>query len=244
MSGWLGLPVAASAHAPEIDGVLVMVHWLMAVLGAGWGAYFLFTLARSRRRAEPAAAGQTPAAPSGPRWKYAVVIIEVLVVAGLLIPAYSTNATAGPPAAGALEVRIVAEQFAWNVQYPGADGVFGRTDIRLMSSDNPLGLDLTDPAARDDVMTINDFAMPVDRPVLVHLTSKDVIHSLGLPQMRVKQDAVPGIVYDLWFTPTRLGAWEIACSQLCGLGHYRMRGFYSVRTPEAFTAWLNEAARP
>ena len=75
------------------------------------------------------------------------------------------------------------------------------------------------------------------RPVIVHLSSKDVIHSFGLPQMRVKQDAIPGLEQRLWFTPTRTGEWEIACSQLC-LGHYRMRGFYTIRTQAGFNAWL------
>ena len=107
-----------------------------------------------------------------------------------------------------------------------------------MSADNPLGLDITDSAARDDVWTQNQLNLPVGRPVIVHLSSKDVIHSFGLPQMRVKQDAIPGIEQRVWFTPTRTGEWEIACSQLCGLGHYQMRGFYTIQTQTDFDAWL------
>jgi cytochrome c oxidase subunit 2 len=80
--------------------------------------------------------------------------------------------------------------------------------------------------------------LPVNRPVIVYLSSKDVIHSLTLPQMRVKQDAIPGTVQPVWFTPTKTGEWEIACSQLCGLAHYRMRGFYTVQTASDFDAWL------
>ncbi len=128
------------------------------------------------------------------------------------------------------------------MQYPGRDRVFGRTQLQLVTADNPLGLDSTDAAARDDVWTQNQMNLPVDRPVIVHLSSKDVIHSFGLPQMRVKQDAIPGVEQRVWFTPTRTGEWEIACSQLCGLGHYRMRGFYTIQTQADFEAWLADQA--
>jgi cytochrome c oxidase subunit 2 len=114
-----------------------------------------------------------------------------------------------------------------------------------VSSDNPLGLDRTDPASRDDVTTINELHLPIDTPVIVYLSSKDVVHSFTLPQMRVKQDTIPGTVQPVWFTPTRTGEWEIVCSQLCGLAHYRMRGFYTVQTAADFKAWLaSEATGP
>jgi cytochrome c oxidase subunit II len=93
------------------------------------------------------------------------------------------------------------------------------------------------------VWTQNQLNLPVDRPVIVHLSSKDVIHSFGLPQMRVKQDAIPGVEQRLWFTPTKTGEWEIVCSQLCGLGHYRMRGFYTIQTQADFNAWLASQPR-
>jgi hypothetical protein len=109
---------------------------------------------------------------------------------------------------------------AWNIQYPGPDGRFGRTDINLVSADNPIGLDRRDAAAKDDITTINQLNLPVDRPVLVNLSSKDVIHSFGLFEMRVKQDAIPGMTIPVWFIPNRIGEYEITCSQLCGLGHF------------------------
>ena len=160
--------------------------------------------------------------------------------------------TALKPEAGAMQVRVVSEQFAWNVQYPGADGVFGRRDIDLIDASNPLGLDRSDPFAKDDVTTINQFHMPVDRPVTVLLSSKDVIHSFSLPNMRVKQDSIPGMEIPVHFTPVMTTpeesqlpgcfanskCWEIACAQLCGLGHYRMRGFYQVHAQESFDTWM------
>ena len=115
---------------------------------------------------------------------------------------------------------------------------FGRTSPALISASNPLGIDRTDPAARDDVGLINSLMLPVGHPVIVQLTARDVIHSFTLNEMRVKQDAVPGLVVRTWFTPTVTGKWEIACSQLCGLGHYRMRGDYSVMAEDEWNRWL------
>jgi cytochrome c oxidase subunit 2 len=167
-----------------------------------------------------------------------VLAVETILLVFFSIPTWSARVDAFPAEQQATVVRVVAEQFIWNVQYPGADGVFGRTRLELVGPDNPLGLDISDPAARDDVWTQNQLNLPVGRPVIVHLSSKDVIHSFGLPQMRVKQDAIPGIEQRLWFTPTRTGEWEIVGSQLCGLGHYRMRGFYTIQTQADFNAWL------
>ncbi|MGE3189829.1 MAG: hypothetical protein AB7N90_09125, partial [Vicinamibacterales bacterium] len=139
-----------------------------------------------------------------------------------------------------LEVRVIGEQFAWNIQYPGPDGRFGRTDSALISAANPLGIDRTDADARDDIGVLNILTLPVGRTVIVHLSSRDVVHSFTLNEMRVKQDAVPGMVTRTWFTPVRTGHWDIACSQLCGLGHYRMRGDYSVVTEAEWEAWERE----
>ncbi len=138
---------------------------------------------------------------------------------------------------------MVAEQYAWNVHYPGDDGRFGRTRNDLISPENALGLDRSDPDARDDVAAVNELHMPVNVPVIVYLTSKDVVHSFTLPQMRVKQDAIPGSVQVVWFTPTRTGDWEVVCSQLCGLAHYRMRGLYTVQSDADFRAWLATGGR-
>jgi cytochrome c oxidase subunit 2 len=158
-----------------------------------------------------------------------------------------------PPEREALVVRVTAEQFAWNVHYPGPDGVFGRTDIQLLDvSANPLGLDRSDPAAADDVTTLNQLHLPVNRPVIVRLRSKDVIHSFGVPELRVKQDAIPGLTIPLWFVPTVTTAemralkgddafqYEIACAQLCGLGHAAMRGFVTVHPAAEFQQWLEQ----
>jgi cytochrome c oxidase subunit 2 len=139
-------------------------------------------------------------------------------------------------------VRVVAEQFAWNVHYPGADGQFGRTAVSLVSSSNPIGLDRTSPFGADDIVTLSEMHVPVNRPVIIQLSSKDVVHSFGVPAMRVKQDAIPGVTAPVWFTPTVTGNFEIACSQLCGLAHYRMRGVIIVESESAYRKFLADEA--
>jgi len=240
MLNYLGLPVQASAHAGEIDEMLVLVHWLMAILFVGWGLFFVYVLFRFRKGANPKASYTGAKGKISKGLEVAVAVIEIVLLVFYAIPAWAKRVKAFPSENEALIVRVVGEQFAWNVQYPGPDGKFGRTDVKLVAPDNPLGLDRRDPDAKDDVTTINQLYLPVDRPVLVHLSSKDVIHSFGLYEMRVKQDVVPGLSIPVWFIPNRIGEYEIACSQLCGLGHFRMRGFVTVQSAADFQKWMSD----
>jgi cytochrome c oxidase subunit 2 len=232
------LPAAASAHAASLDEVLKAVHLHMAVQAIAWGAFFVFCLIKFRRRAGHAASHQG-VRPALPVLAIALVIVgDAALVATSALPAWFSRSAPPPAMPEPIEVRVSAEQFAWNIQYPGPDRTFGRTSPALISASNPLGIDRTDPAAADDVGLINSLMLPVGHPVIVHLTARDVIHSFTLNEMRVKQDAVPGLVVRTWFTPTVTGKWEIACSQLCGLGHYRMRGDYAVMTEDEWNRWL------
>jgi cytochrome c oxidase subunit 2 len=244
------MPVAASTHAADIDHMMVLVHWLMLVLFVGWGAFFLFVLVRFRRKANPKADYAGAKGKIAKSTEVAVAIVEVLLLVAYAIPAWATRVKAFPSENEAVVVRVTGEQFQWNMHYPGPDGKFGRTDIKLVTADNPIGLDRTDANAKDDITTINQLNIPVDRPILVHLATKDVIHSFGLYEMRVKQDAIPGMDIPVWFVPNvttddmrrKLGKpdfeYEIACSQLCGLGHFRMRGFVTVQSQEDFQKWI------
>ncbi len=307
MKQFLGLPIDASAQGPSIDNLLVMVHWLMFVLFIGWLSYFIFTLIRFRKSRNPKADYHGVKSHFSSYVEVGVALTEVVLLVGFAFPLWATRVNKIPDEKNATVVKMVAEQFAWNVRYPGPDGIFGRTDINLVSSDNPLGLDRTDPYAKDDITTINQLNLPVDKPIIIELSSKDVIHSLNLPLFRVKQDAIPGQMVRVWFQPTmtteqireKLGRTfsitkgmpedlanltsleeyrakdstvivakgggfteellpqliqagitevkaspdtptEIACAQLCGLGHYRMRGFVTVQTPEDYAAWVKD----
>lgn len=246
MRAFLALPVEASRHAPAVDGIIVSIHWLIAILSVGFGVFFLYCLVRFSRRMHPRAS--RGGIPSVIAWGVvgAIAVVELWDLFFRAIPLWASRVSDFPPAEQATVVRVVAEQFAWNVHYPGADGTFGRTDVSLVSPDNPLGLDRSDPAAKDDVTTINELEFPVGRPVIVQLSSKDVIHSFSLPEMRIKQDAIPGMMIPVWFYPTAATPdgvrWEINCSQLCGLGHFRMRGFYRSVSEDEFAKFLRQHA--
>jgi cytochrome c oxidase subunit 2 len=233
-----GLPIQASRHAPELDAITLLVHVLMFALLFGWGTYFVYALVRFRRGRHPRAQYQPVTSRFSTYTEAAIVLAELILLVGFSIPAWATRVRDMPARSDALVIRVVAEQFAWNVHYPGPDNEFGSTDVGRVAIDNPLGLDGASMHAADDVTTVSEIVVPLGRPVIVQLSAKDVIHSFGVPVMRVKQDAIPGMVIPVWFTPTRLGEYEIACSQLCGMGHYRMRGVLRVVDDAEYARWL------
>ncbi|MBI5150308.1 MAG: cytochrome c oxidase subunit II [Candidatus Omnitrophica bacterium] len=239
----LNLPIVASAHGHEIDMMIYLVHILMVILGLGWGVYFVVVLWRFRRRKNVGANYQGTQSHASSAIEVAVIIAEAILLIGFSIPFWAKQVNAFPQRKDIIEVRVVAEQFAWNIHYPGADGIFGKTDIKFFDKQsNPLGLDPNDPHGKDDITTINQLHLPIGRPAVIYLTSRDVMHSFSLPVMRVKQDVIPGMSIPTWFTPTRTGAYEIGCAQLCGLGHYRMKGFLTIHTQEEFDQWLKDQA--
>jgi cytochrome c oxidase subunit 2 len=230
------LPLAASEHAADLDAVLTAVHVHMGIQAIAWGAFFLYCVIRFRARAQPRP--PRPLRPWLPIAAIALVVIgDGVLLATAALPAWLKRSTLPDPASMPLEIRVVAEQFAWNIHYPGPDGQFGPTSHTLISASNPLGIDRRAPAARDDIGLANILTVPLGRPIIVHLSSRDVVHSFTLNEMRVRQDATPGLLVRTWFTATKTGRWEVGCSQLCGLGHYRMRGAFAVLTPDEWATW-------
>ena len=231
----------------EIDRLIVYLHGMMLAALVLWGIFFLVPLFRRRQE------HSTETRYQGLRgwWPFipvaAMAIGEGALLIGLSLPFWDHYVAAAPEITDdTVEVRVVGQQFQWNIHYPGEDGVFGRTDVALIDDEtNPIGLDSDDPASEDDITSLNIMYLPVNRPIVVYLSTKDVIHSFNLPELRVKQDAIPGMRIPVKFTPTMTSEefgrrFEIACAQLCGLGHYRMRGFLDIVTDEAYDAWLAE----
>src|SRR5919106_1998722 len=254
MTEWLGMPPLAATHGGQIDNLIGWIHIFMLVLFVGWGGFFLYAIVRFRQSRNPVADYKGVTSNRSTYSEIGVAVVEGILLVGFAIPLWAARVDAMPPENEAQVVQVTGEQFAWNIHYPGADGVFGRTDIKLLDlQTNPLGVDRTDPAAMDDVTTVNQLYLPVNRPIIVRLRSKDVIHSFGVPEFRVKQDAVPGLTIPIWFVPTVTTAemrtrtgnpafqYEIACAQLCGLGHARMRGLVTVQTADEFQKWLTDA---
>lgn len=240
MGELLGLPAQASAHAGEIDQMIILIHYLMFILFIGWGIYFIWVLIRFRAKANPKADYAGVTSHTSSYLEIAVAVIEAVLLIGFAIPAWADRVNEFPPESESTVVRMIARQFEWHAHYPGADGRFGRRDLSLITPTNVVGLDRSDPNAADDVVSINRMNLPVGKPAIIYLSSQDVIHSLGIAEMRVKQDAIPGMEIPVWFEPTRTGDYQINCSQLCGLGHYRMKAEVSVQPQAEFDAWLAE----
>ncbi|MBI3895055.1 MAG: cytochrome c oxidase subunit II [Acidobacteria bacterium] len=239
MHHWL--PKMASEHGAGIDR---MLHYLLITVGGLFVTghvvfgYFLWRFSGARR-----AAFRLPSVRTERKWSLIPIIALSLIAEGgvfvLGLPVWAKLYAAAPPA-DAVFVEVTAEQFAWNVRYPGADGKFGRTLTQLLSLSNPLGLDREDLAARDDIVLLSEIYLPVNRPARIRLRSKDVLHSFFLPHQRIKQDIVPGMTIETRFVPTETGTYEIACAELCGFGHYQMRGLVHVVSEEEFNQWLSE----
>lgn len=236
------LPPEASAHAADIDFVLMLVHLLMAALFVGWIAYFVWVLFRFRQKRQPRALHDGAKGRVAFWVEVGVVVAEAALLVGIALPLWFKRTSAQPADPHPIAVRVIAEQFAWHIVYPGPDGEFGTMNPALISPANPVGLDRSSPHGADDILTLNAMHLPIDRPVLVQLSSMDVIHSFGVPAMRVKQDAIPGLYAPVWFTPTLAGQFDIACSQLCGIGHYRMYAQLTVESDADFAKFLVEAA--
>ena len=235
----LGLPELASSTGQGVDDLLVYVHWLMLALFVGWVAYFGYVLFRFNAKRNKAASyeGSTSKIPSGV--ELAIVAIEAVLLLGVAIPLWGKNVNQFPKPENATVIQIMAQQFAWNARYPGLDGKFGRQDMKLIATDNVFGVDPADPAGKDDIQILNEIHVPVNKPVLIYLSSKDVIHSLKLVAMRITQDAIPGLRIPCTFTPNKIGRYQIECAQLCGGGHSAMSGgFVVVQSQEDFDAWL------
>ena len=238
------MPELASRHGAGIDA---MLHYLLVTVGGLFCTGYLvlgYLIWRGSRRT---AIGPRFASRKTERFLSRALGLAMAAIAegGVLaigMPVWQEYfASAVPP--DAVTIDITAQQFAWNVRYPGPDGRFGKTDPQLVDdTTNPLGLVRDDPAGKDDIVTLNDIAVPVNRPVRIQLRSKDVIHSFFLPNFRVKQDAVPGMTPEVVFVPTRTGEFELACAELCGLAHYRMRGFFHVLSAPQFDDWLRVQA--
>lgn len=208
------LPEGVSSVAPAIDRLFYIILWITGAVFVAVEGTLLVFLVRYRQRP-----GRRAAYTHGNAF---VETIWTVIPAAILVWLAFYNQRVwsqvrGTPPPHDLEIEVTAEQFAWNIRYAGADGALNTAD---------------------DITTINQLHLPVQQTVLIHLKSKDVIHSFFVPQFRFKQDTVPGLTGRVWLEAVKEGQYEIACAELCGLGHYRMRGYLTIEPSEAFTAWL------
>ena len=306
------LPPDISEHGYQIDRLINFLHYFMFFLFVVWGIFIVYCLIRFRQRPGHSAT-HAPVKSFLPKFgELLVVVVEVILLVGFTMPVWADlkDHSLFPKKGEGLEVRVVAQQYAWNFHYPGPDGIFGPTQIELVDeTENPVGLDRSHPDAKDDITTINQLHAPVGKTVHIRLSSKDVIHSFSIPMLRIKQDVIPGMEISIYFKATKTsdevrtilqrtvpvppesedehfikllskqvlmkdygagaarGDWiddvslpalrqagiaeidvgpaspvEIHCTQLCGLNHFSMRGFFTVETEEEFGKWMEQQA--
>ncbi len=235
----LGMPELASKNGASVDALIVYVHWLMIALFIGWTAYFIYTIWRFRATRHPKADYEGVKSHASSFIEVGVVVAEAVLLVGVAIPVWARAVDKFPEAKDSTVIYVMAQQYAWNIRYAGPDGVFGKQDMKFVSDSNLFGVDTNDPAGKDDIVTLNDIHVPVNRPVIVYVSSKDVIHSFKVIAMRVCQDAIPGLRIPCWFTPTKIGRYQVNCAQLCGGGHSAMTGgFLTVESQADYDTWI------
>ena len=235
----LHLPTLASKNGAAIDVLMVYIHVLMFALFVGWIVYFGYALYRFRQSRNARANYHGVRSHASNYLELAVAAIEAVLLIGIAVPIWARAVDKFPAASESTVIQIVAQQYAWNVRYPGHDGIFGRQDMKFVTSDNVFGVDPADANGKDDIQVLNEVHAVVDKPVIIYLSSKDVIHSLRVLPMRICQDAIPGLRIPVWFTPTKTGKYQINCAQLCGPGHASMSGgFLFVESQADFDKWI------
>ncbi|MBI3882287.1 MAG: cytochrome c oxidase subunit II [Verrucomicrobia bacterium] len=254
----MSFPPLTSLHGEKVDDLILYVHYLMGALFLVWIVYFVYVLFRFRSGANPKASYTGYTGHVSTYMEVGVAVIEGILLVGLAIPLWRNAADEFPQerdAKGALivdkegkpavtVVRVTAQQFNWNFRYPGKDGFFGKQDLKFVSNDNKFGIDPADPNAKDDVTPpLGEMAVPVNKPVIIRLTSMDVIHNYAVHPMRIMQDAIPGVSIATHFTPLKEGKYQITCAQLCGNSHYFMKGALNVLSQDKYDAWLAEKSK-
>ncbi len=226
------LPTNASLHGPALDAHLLLNLWIvLALLALAHLLIFSALISRRTRRRRTFLLESLPLAALACLFIFLAARAEAL---------WQHSRYAGPDPS-ALQVEVTGMQFAWYFRYPGRDATFGVTRLEFVApaEGNPLGLDRSDTHGADDIVS-SQLILPANREVDLRLRAQDVIHGFSVPEMRLKQNAVPGQTIHIHFTPAMPGEYAILCSQLCGSGHYRMAATLRVVPEAQFNAWLAE----
>lgn len=237
LSPWWTTPLASNWK--QMDDTLTITLLITGVFFVAINLFVAYTLLRYRHREGRRAAYE----PENKRLERWLIGVTTVGIAALLAPGLVVYADYVRPPRDALVLEVLGQQWQWRYRFAGPDGQLGRSDARFVSGSNPFGLDPDDAAGRDNVLVGgSEVQLPLGRPVKVLLRSHDVLHDFFVPPFRARMNIVPGQVTSFWFTPTELGRFEAMCAQLCGVGHFNMRGTVAVVPREEFGRWL--AAQP
>ncbi len=235
VSPWWWTPIASNWG--YVDDTIIVTFWITGAVFVAVGLFMAYCVWRYRHRKETQAAYE----PENTKLEVWLTVLTTVGVAGMLTPGLFVWDKFVSVPEEAAEVEAVGQQWQWTFRLPGKDGVLGTVDARNINVDNPFGLSPDDANGQDDVLIESDeLHLPLDRPVKVLLRSIDVLHDFYVPEFRAKMDMVPGMITYFWLTPTRTGTFDILCFELCGTGHYAMRGRVVVEEESAYQAWVEE----
>ena len=234
LSPWYFTPIASNWVA--MDDTISLTFWVTGFVFIAVNLFVAYCVIRYRHRKGSRAVYE----PENNKLETWLVGLTAVGIAALLAPGLVVWAKFVDVPQDAAVFEVVGKQWHWSFRFPGADGKLGTVDARHVSDKNPFGMNPDDPNGQDDVLiTSPELHLPIGKPVKALLRSIDVLHDFAVPQFRAKMDMVPGSVTYIWFTPTRTGKFDILCNELCGIGHYAMRGKVVVEEESAFQAWLS-----
>lgn len=235
LTPWWLTPLASQWR--EMDAMLAVTLLITGIFFVGINLFIALAVLRFRHREGRRAAYQ----PENKRLERWLTLGTTAGIIALLAPGLFVYADYVKAPADALVVEVLGQQWQWRFRFPGEDARLGASEVRHVGGQNPFGLDADDPASHDDVLVHGgELHLPLGRPVKLLLRSQDVLHDFYVPQFRARMNMVPGMVSTFWFKPTVAGRYEILCAQLCGVGHYNMRGHVVVEPEAAFQSWLRE----
>ena len=234
LSPWTFTPIASNWGM--IDTTVDITFVVTGIVFVAVNLFMAYAIIRFRHK-EGATAKYEPENKKLEIW---LTVITTIGVAAMLTPGLFVWAKFVNVPENAIEIEAVGQQWKWSFRLPGRDGEFGTIDAKLISVENPYGIDPDDPNGRDDVLVDEAIVhIPLGEPVLFWLRSKDVLHNFTVAQFRVKMDLVPGLETYMWLEPTKVGRYEVLCEELCGIAHHAMRGWVVVDEPADYQAWLD-----
>jgi cytochrome c oxidase subunit 2 len=234
-SPWWWTPLAS--NWVFMDSMITLTFWITGAVYVAVILFIAYCIFKFRHKEGRVAAYE----PENAKLEIWLTVVTSVGVAALLIPGLVVWGQFVNVPDEASEVEVVGQQWYWSYRLPGEDGKLGIVDNRLITSDNPLGIDPNDPAGQDDVVVDGEeLHLPIGVPVKMLLRSVDVLHDYYVPEFRAKMDMVPGMVTFFWFEPTKTGVYEVLCAELCGTGHSFMRGAVFVDSDEDYQLWLQD----
>ncbi len=232
LSPWTFTPLASNWG--QIDDTIDITFWVTGFVFVAVNLFMAYCVLKYRAKK----GGRAVYDPENKKLELWLTVFTTVGVAAMLAPGLFVWAKFVKVPDDAMVVEALGQQWHWSYRLPGDDGEFGNVNARLISAENPFGMDPTDPLGQDDrLVSSAELHLPIDVPVRMNLRSKDVLHNFTVAQFRVKMDLVPGMITHMWFTPTETGTYEVLCEELCGIAHFAMRGAVVVDEKVAYEQW-------